>query len=218
MVFRRHFLSQALGLGLLALGAPLRAEPDALPAPLQKLLDEFRRSPGFSANFVEEKRILLLKEPVRNEGRMYFSQPRSFARWVDRPFPSQVLLLGQRITLTEGNTTRVIDLDAQPAVRALVGGFLALLAGDGAALVRDYRVRFEPLPEAEWKVTLTPKGPPIDRLLKELAFAGRGVGLSSMTWLEASGDSQTTRFSDVRLGRTFSEEEKRQFFSPLANR
>ena len=96
LVFRRRFLSRALGLGVLALGGPLRAESEALPAPLEKLLEEFRKSPGFSANFVEEKRILLLKEPVRNEGRMYFAQPRSFARWVDRPFPSQVLLLEQR--------------------------------------------------------------------------------------------------------------------------
>jgi hypothetical protein len=215
-VSRRRFLSHGLALSVLGFAGALRAEPQGLPAPLGQLLDEFRKSPGFSANFVEEKRILLLKEPVTNEGRMYFMRPRTFARWVDRPFPSQVLLDGRRITLTEGNTSRVIDLDAQPSVRALVGGFLALLEGDASALSRDYHVRFEATAEESWRVVLIPKGPPIDRLLGELSFTGRGIRMSTMTWVEKTGDTSTTRFSNVEVGRVFSEAEKRRFFSSMA--
>jgi hypothetical protein len=72
--------------------------------------------------------------------------------------------------------------------------------------------------DTTWKVQLTPKGPPIDRLLTQLSFSGEGVRLSTMTWTEKSGDVSTTRFSDVRVGRVFSEEEKRKYFSAPAQK
>jgi outer membrane lipoprotein-sorting protein len=212
---RRRLLILSLALGASAgLAEPARAKDADLPSGVAVLLKRFQKSPGFSASFVEVKRILLLKEPVTNRGRVYFQRPGTFARYVDEPFPSRVLLRDRRILLEEGNQSRVIDLDAQPAVRALVGGFLALLAGDRVALLRDYRVRFEGQPEQDWKVVLSPRGAPVDRLLKELAFVGHGDEIREMSWIEKSGDSSRTQFSEVRVGRVFTEAEQRKLFTP----
>lgn len=209
---RRGFLVGSLAL---LVTEPSRAE-SSLPPELEALLGRFQRSPGFSARFVEEKRILLLKEPVTNRGRMYFQRPGTFARYVDEPFPSRLLLGDRRIRLEEGAQSRVIELDAQPAVRALVGGFLALLEGDRAALVRDYLVRFEARPNDGWQVVLVPRGEPLVRMLRELSFVGVGDTLQHMRFVEQSGDSSTTRFSEVQPGRTFSEAEQRELFTPKA--
>jgi hypothetical protein len=189
------------------------AEPVKVPEGLAPILAAFAQSSGMSASFVEEKRILLMKEPLRNEGRVFFRRPGSLARIVDRPFPSKVQLAESRLSLTEGETTRVIDLDSQPAVRALVGGFLSLLEADVDGITRDYHVALETLPDGSWKVLLTPRGAPIDRLLKELSFTGKGGVLDSMRWVERSGDVSLTRFSDVKLNRTFSDREVVEYFS-----
>lgn len=169
-----------------------------------------------SATFVEEKRITLLKEPLRNEGRIFYKRPGMFARFVDKPFESKVLLRDARLSLTEGATTRVIELNSQPAVRALVGGFLSLLQADAAALTRDYQISFEPHDDGTWQVVLTPKGAPIDKLLRELSFTGAGGKLGTMRWVERSGDISETRFSNVKLDRSFSEAEVAEYFAPSA--
>jgi hypothetical protein len=213
---RRNFLTTSVVLAL-PLTAPERALADsALPGEVTALLDRFGQSAGFSANFVEHKRILLLKEPITNRGRVYFRRPGTFARYIDEPFASRVLLRERRIRLEENGRSRVIELDAQPSVRALVGGFLALLEGDRVALVRDYRASFEARPNEGWRVRLEPHGAPVDPMLKELSFTGEGNEIRELGWVETSGDSSLTRFSEVRVNREFSQAEQQQLFSPSA--
>jgi hypothetical protein len=212
---RRRFITTSAAISLLqVLPRRVRAEAATLPSGVEQLLSRFRESPGFAAKFVEEKRILLLKEPVINRGRVYFQRPGTFARYVDEPFASRVLLRDRRLRLEEGSQSQEIQLDAQPAVRALVGGFLSLLEGDQAALLGDYQVRFESSQEAGWKVLLTPRAAPVDRLLKGLTFSGKAAEISEMSWIERSGDTSHTRFSEVQVRRVFTEAEKRELFTP----
>ena len=51
---------------------------------------------------------------------------------------------GNRLTLTEADETpRVIDLDGEPAIRALVDAIRGTLSGDLSALRRSYTVTME---------------------------------------------------------------------------
>lgn len=198
----------ALGSAATAAWAGSNDSPTTLPS----LLERFAQSPGFSAAFVEEKRIQLLEAPLQNKGHIHFSRPSMFARYVEQPFASSLVLKGNKLTLTEGKDSRVIDLKTQPAVGALAKSFLALLDGDAKALHESHDVQFTSQPEGTWNVALSPKDASVKRMIARLSFSGNGSKLATMTLTEKNGDVSTTRFSDVHVARVFTEEEKQRLF------
>lgn len=198
---------------LLVLGpAAAWAGTNESPATLKSLLERFAQSPGFSATFIEEKRIQLLKAPLQNEGHIYFARPSMFARYVEQPFASSLVLKDNKVALTEGKNSRVIDLNTQPAIGGLAKSFLALLDGDAVALHESHDVQFTSQPEGTWNVALSPRDASVKRMITRLSFTGNGSKLATMTLTEKSGDVSTTRFSDVQVGRVFTEQEKKRLF------
>src|SRR6478736_2508186 len=83
---------------------------------LDSLLSAFKKSPGVSAHFVEEKHIALLKKPLKSEGNIYFAPPGKLARHVDAPKPSKILLEGDELRISDGKGVRSVDLGKNAAV------------------------------------------------------------------------------------------------------
>ena len=156
----------ALALG--ALGKTSRARASASdPGPLFRL---FAKSSGFSADFVEEKRIKLLKAPIVNRGRLYFSRPHQFARHVDAPFRAAMFLKDRELVLWDESGTHQIDLSKSPAVAALATSFLALLQGHHEPLAANYGIVFSGSAAGEWNLVLEPKPQALKRMVRQLAF------------------------------------------------
>lgn len=183
---------------------------------LDELLDAFRTSPGLSARFVEEKHIALLNAPLESAGALYFLPPHKLARHVERPKPSVLLLDGARLRIADKDGSRSMDLSKSPALAALVQSFAQVLRGDRSALEDNYRVELrhevtEPS-GTRWRLRLTPRKQPLDRMVKHLELTGSRLVMTSLTVEEPNGDRTITRFSDVRPRRRFSEEERKRFF------
>ena len=70
-----------------------------------------------------------------------------------------------------------------------------------------------PKTHGEWKLVLTPRVAPMDKLIKELELRGRGLNLSALDVREASGDWTSTSFSDVDLKRRYTPAEQAKFFT-----
>lgn len=212
---RRRQLTLALGsLGVLGLPTLFEcADVRANTSLRRQLFEKFAKSPGFSASFVEEKRIALLKRPIVNHGRLYFSAPAMFARHLDKPFRSAIFLKNRKLTLWDGSKTESISLDSNPALAALATSFLSLLQGDQRGLSENYTVAFHATTLEHWELRLLPKRAELKRLVRSLAFSGRQLTLTSMRLVEASHDSSSTTFSDVNANRTFSAGEKSRYFS-----
>lgn len=179
---------------------------------LDGLLAAFRKSPGVSARFVEEKHIALLKKPLKSEGNIYFLSPGKLARHVEAPKPSRILLEGNELRIEDGKGVRSVDLGKNAAVAALVRSFVHLLHGDRAALEKDYAVQFSAQGDA-FRLKLVPKAAPLSQLVTSIEAAGKGLVLGEMTVLEAGGDKTVTRFSDVNTERKYSDDEKKKLFS-----
>lgn len=179
---------------------------------LDGLLARFQKSPGVSAHFVEEKHIALLKKPLKSEGNIYFLAPGKLARQVDSPKPSKILLEGDDLRISDGKGVRNVDLSKNAAVAALVRSFVHLLHGERAQLEKNFTVSFSASGDA-FKLKLTPKAAPLSQLVTSIEVVGRGLVLSEMTVLEASGDKTITRFSDVNAERKYSDDEKKKLFS-----
>ncbi len=179
---------------------------------LDGLLDAFRKSPGVSARFTEEKHIALLKKPLTSQGSLYFLSPDKLARHVESPKRSVVLLEGNELRISDGKGVRTVDLTKNAAIAALVRSFVHLLHGDRAALERDFHVDFSDRGES-WLLRLTPKAAPLDKLVDVISVSGQGLVLREMAVMEPSGDRTLTRFSEVNTARRFSDEEKKRLFT-----
>jgi outer membrane lipoprotein-sorting protein len=216
MMKRRHAIAAAGAAAVLTqLGdwsADAQAKPAVSPVAMDKLFLEFSKSAGFSAEFVEEKQIALLKQPIVNHGRLYFSPSALFARHIDRPFRSAILLKHRELTLWDGTATKVLNLEQNPGVAALATSFLSLLRGDRKALDRNYRVEFRGSFD-NWEVQLLPSQKDLQHMIRSLTFWGGGLSISRLKLAEASGDWSETRFERVMTNRTFSDAEKQRYFS-----
>jgi hypothetical protein len=74
-------------------------------------------------------------------------------------------------------------------------------------------MQLAPKERGEWKLLLTPRVAPMDKLIKELELRGRGLSLNELDVREASGDWTRTSFSDVDLNRRYTPAEQAKFFT-----
>jgi hypothetical protein len=188
--------------------SPARAQGTELDA----LLASFRGMTGLSARFVEEKTIALLATPIRSEGEIHFAAPGTLMRRVTAPTTSAALIERGRLTMVANGQRQEIDLTSNAVVGGFISSFADVLAGDRAALERTYRITYARLEGGDWKLTLRPKGAPLNQFLTEMEMIGNGRSVKTMRMVEVSGDVTLTTFRDVRLDRRFGDAERRQLF------
>lgn len=188
--------------------SPARAQGTELDA----LLASFRGMTGLSARFVEEKTIALLATPIRSEGEIHFAAPGTLMRRVTAPTTSAALIERGRLTMVANGQRQEIDLTSNAVVGGFISSFADVLAGDRTALERTYRITYARLDGGDWKLTLRPKGAPLNQFLTEMEMIGNGRSVKTMRMVEVSGDVTLTTFRDVRLDRRFSDVERRQIF------
>lgn len=215
-----------LALALLCLAPLAGAQPRAAPAPrpdagraapitLDALLARFRALPGLSARFREEKRIQLLAAPLVSEGTLDYAPPSRMVRRTASPAASTALIDGAQLRFSDGNGQQSLDMNTMPVVRQFVDSFLAVFAGDRAALERAYLMEFRATDAASperWSLTLRPRAPALQRVFREVALRGDGVALSSMLVRETSGDETETTFREVNHARRYTAEEQSRVF------
>lgn len=191
----------------------MAASASAQAPSLDELLARFRQVQGFECRFREEKRIALLRTPIVSEGTVHYARPGRLVRRVVQPGAQVVLVDGGRLRMRDGDRVETIDLASQPIVRSFVDTFGQLLAGDRAALERTYQLAYETREGSQWTLALRPRGPPLDRFLREIRFEGDGIALRAMVMIEVSGDVSTTTFSDVTTSRRYTPAEAAHIFS-----
>jgi len=192
------------------LGAPTQAQTAGTLDGL------FRRMAGIEAlecHFHEEKRIELLFAPIVTEGSIHYVRPGRMARRATSPSTQVLLIDGSSLRMWDGSREETLDLASQPVVRSFVDSILSLLAGDRAALERNYTLALTPSPEG-LVLTLTPRSHPLDQFLRSIRFTmTTGYDLLRMEMLEVSGDSTITTFRAVNDHRRYTPAELTRFFS-----
>jgi len=149
---------------------------------------------------------------------------------VSRSLPEMLWLTdlreeGDFLTI-EGRTTTLIglsdfvnNLGTNPVARLFADAFVMLLSGNRAGLEKIFKMQLTPKAggapgaSADWKLLLTPRVAPMDKLIKEMELRGRGLNLNELDVREASGDWTRTSFSDVDLNRRYTPAEQAKFFT-----
>ena len=190
-------------------GANLGKNPGA---PLRVILARFASMPGLSAEFREEKRIALLREPLVSQGSIYFAPPERLARYVRTPIPSIVLLIGDRVSYDFKGDRGELDIDSHPMIRGMSSIIRLLLAGNAVGLEKLFSVKAEVVDSDLWEIFLVPIHAPMRDSIATIRVRGAGGKLRELHIAERNGDETTTRFSVVDTTRRFSASEVQQFF------
>lgn len=167
---------------------PAQARADAFP--LAALMARLAAVPERRASFREIRRFAALSEPLVSQGHLFYRRPDHMEKITDWPQPERLVIDGDRLILTEGNDApRVVPLGAQPELRALIEGMRGPLAGDLAALQRNFDVAGSGT-LAAWTLTLTPRDPRTTRLLRGIEITGAEGEIRAIRLTQANGDEQ----------------------------
>ena len=198
---------------------PAPAAAEKAPADIDALLAGLAKAPGLYARFREEKHITLLQQPLVSEGSLYFTPPTRFARHTEKPIASTMIIDGNQLQFGSADGQESMNLGTNPVARLFADAFVMLLSGNRAGLEKIFKMQLTPRAggapgaSANWKLVLTPRVAPMDKLIKELELRGRGLNLKELDVREASGDWTRTSFSDVDLNRRYTPAEQAKFFT-----
>ena len=140
------------------------------------------------ARFVEERTIGILDEPLVTEGTLAYQAPDELIRQDLLPDPALYAIEGDRLRIVIDDEERVLALDQEPLLNAMVTPFLAILAGDEATLKSLFELAYTEEGDA-WTVTLTPKPSTTSRpFLDRIEIRGTDVSVLRMDVFEHGGD------------------------------
>ncbi|HTD15945.1 MAG TPA: outer membrane lipoprotein carrier protein LolA [Chthoniobacterales bacterium] len=136
---------------------------------VKRLETVYQNRTSLQANFREERHMAILKDPVVNEGKIWFTPPDSIRREITGNSPSTTVIDGKKMTIYYPNlkTAEQYDLEKRPIIRQ---SLQALTAGLNFQRVGDY-YNIEGTKEGNtYVITLTPKTAAIRRLVKSLTL------------------------------------------------
>ena len=152
------------------------------------LMRSLAKQEGGRARFVETKTIALLDQPVVSSGELNYVPPARLEKRTLKPRQEYMVLDGDKLRLERGKQVFNIRLSEQPEALAFVDSLRGTLAGDKAALEKNYKLRLSG-DQAKWTLDLLPDDQGIAAFVVRITFGGSGNRVEWIRYLQADGDS-----------------------------
>ncbi len=158
-----------------------------MPELLRPLLKR-QQGLGFEVAFKEEKRIQLLKRPLRSAGELVFLPDKGLYRKLTQPF-RQELIVNRDFILERDDDGEITHMatDKQPVARAFIESFLTLFSGSWPDLTNRFDANFAATSQG-WQLGLRPKLPVMAKIISAIVIEGQGDQLDRLWVIEANGD------------------------------
>ncbi len=176
-------MSRRLLLLGLVFTAPVFGGTEALDAVLGALAG---RRHGEAA-FTEKQFLSILKHPLESSGVLIFDAPQHLEKRTLEPRPESLVLDGNRATVQRGARRREFDLQSYPQLIPLIESLRATLAGDRAALERQFHLDFSGN-LSHWTLKLSPLDARLTRTVAEVQIEGDHDNLIEVRMLQPDGD------------------------------
>jgi outer membrane lipoprotein-sorting protein len=194
---RRRFLAAtivALGLaGPVAL-APRAARAQAFD--LGALMTLLGRTRSGEANFVETRRIEMLDRTLQSSGRLSFKAPDSFVRETLKPRHEKLAVDGNTLTMSLGERSRTMQLDASPEAAVIVEAIRGTLTGNRATLERLFETTVSGDASA-WMLKLVPRDLRLRGQVSAVEVSGREAMTREVQVQLADGDRSVMTIEPV---------------------
>jgi len=148
----------------------LAAAPDA-----GALIAGLARPAPASVTFTEVRFSSLLREPLIVSGELGYLGAGGLERRVTAPYRETTVIRGDAVRIErDGEAPRSFALKRAPELKSFLSAFTALLAGDAAALARDFTVTASG-EQDRWSLELTPNEEHARRRLRAIVINGSGA-------------------------------------------
>jgi outer membrane lipoprotein-sorting protein len=187
-------LSFSFATGLHA--APL--SQDEITDLVKRLETVYQNRTSLQANFKEERHMAILKEPVVNQGKIWFTPPDKIRREITGNSPSTTVIDGKKMTIyyPKLQTAEQYDLVKRPIIRQSLE---ALTAGLNFQRVSDYYSIEGTKDGNTYVITLTPKTAAIRRLVKSLTLSMQtDLTPQKVDYQSPRGEQVLIEYSDVK--------------------
>jgi outer membrane lipoprotein-sorting protein len=165
---------------------------------IQKLQALHNNQPSMQANFREERHLAMLKDPVVNEGKVWFTLPDKIRREIDGKTPSTTIIDGKKMSIYYPNYQQVeiYDLEKRPIIK---DSLRALTAGLNFREIGSY-YNVEGSKEGNgYHVTLTPKTASVRKLVRSVDLTiDENLAPVRVVVEDAKGQRFTITYSNVR--------------------
>jgi len=189
----------AFSLGCASALAPLAAGA-AAAFDLETLTAQLAKVRSGEATFVETRRIEMLDRTLTSSGRLAFKAPDVFVRETLRPRHEKLAVDGNTLTMSVGERSRTLQLDASPEAAVIVEAIRGTLTGNRAALERLFETRVGGDASA-WTLDLVPRDLRLRGQVASVGISGRGSVVREVRVLLADGDRSVMTIEPVATGR-----------------
>jgi outer membrane lipoprotein-sorting protein len=181
---RATYRGWLLGAAMLLLAGVALPEPAFDLGALTALLAQVRAG---EATFTETRRVEMLDRTLMSAGRLSFRAPDRFVRETLRPRHEKLAVEGNTLTMTLGERSRTMQLDAAPEAAVIVEAVRGTLTGNQAALERLFDATVSGNAE-HWTLALVPRDPRLRGQVASLRLSGRQATVREVQVLLADGD------------------------------
>jgi outer membrane lipoprotein-sorting protein len=195
---RRTFalgLARALlaGVGIAVVAAALAA---AAAFDLDALTELLGRVKSGEATFVEQRRVEMIDRTLVSSGTLSFRAPDTFVRETLKPRHEKLAVTGNTITMSLGDRSRTMALDASPEGSVIVEALRGTLTGNRATLERLFETRVSGSAE-QWSLELVPRDLRLRGQVASMRISGRGSMAREVQILLPDGDRSTMTIDPV---------------------
>jgi hypothetical protein len=125
-----------------------------------------------------------------------FTPPDRLEKRTTSPKAETVTVEGTRVTLERNGRKQTLDLRENPAVAVLIESIRGTLAGDLAALSREYSVQLEG-DASKWRLVLRPLDSSLTTLVQRIEISGVEAQVQAVEIFQADGDRSVMNISAV---------------------
>jgi Outer membrane lipoprotein carrier protein LolA-like len=178
----------------LALAASARsAAPTFDLGALMTLLGQVRSG---EATFTETRRVEMLDRTLMSSGRLSFRAPDSFVRETLKPRHEKLAVEGNTLTMSMGERSRTMQLDASPEAAVIVEAVRGTLTGNRAALERLFEAAVAGSSD-RWTLELVPRDLRLRGQVQSVRLSGRDATVREVQVLLADGDRSVMTIEPV---------------------
>jgi len=193
---KKLILLTLLGIAPLAYASPMsQSDIDQL---IQKLQALHNNNPSLQANFREERHLTMLKDPVVNEGKVWFTLPDKIRREIGGKTPSTTVIDGKKMSIyyPSYQQLEIYDLEKRPIIK---DSLRALTAGLNFREVSSYYNVEGSKDGNAYHITLTPKTASVRKLVKSVDLTlDENLSPSRVLVEDAKGQRFTITYTNVR--------------------
>ena len=184
--FSRHVLRSLPVAWALLMATPVNSDCDGWT--IDRLMQAMQEIRSDHASFTERKSIDMLEEPVDSSGELFYTAPDRVEKRTLKPKPESMILDGDTLVFERGGKKRRFQLGESPELAAFIASIRGILAGDRAALERNYRLNLEGSAD-DWTLQLLPLDEKIHAVVASIRISGEGNAVRSIETTQADGDS-----------------------------